>query len=68
MRKPKTPPPCEIVFADDGELYVVYDGRRIAKRAKGRRWISLEPGYTVFWNPHNPADDLVVEYKPVATH
>jgi hypothetical protein len=34
------------------EMYVVYDGRRIAYRGKpgtseARRWISMEPGVTV---------------------
>jgi hypothetical protein len=49
--------PCafELVEEENGEseLYVVYDGRRIAKRGQpdspqAKTWISIEPGYEVF--------------------
>ena len=40
------------IETDGGELYVVYNGKRIAKRAhpgsqSAGTWISLEPGFSV---------------------
>lgn len=40
------------IETDGGELYVVYNGKRIAKRGHlgthgAGTWISLEPGFTV---------------------
>jgi hypothetical protein len=46
------------------ELYVIRDGKRIAKRGypgskQAGTWVSLEPGYTVVGSP----DSLVIEYE-----
>lgn len=39
-------PNIEMQFTGD-DVFVVFDGRRIAKRGD-RTWISLEPGWEVF--------------------
>jgi hypothetical protein len=65
----------EIQF-DGTDLYVVFNGVRIAKRgAKGtpqaRTWVSLEPGYRVLdrWKPRANrkalTSDIIVEYNGV---
>ena len=48
-------PEC-IVQITKTDIYVVYDGIRIAKRGKpgtpqAKTWISLEPGYEVYNTP-----------------
>jgi hypothetical protein len=48
------------------ELYIVYDGMRIAKRGypgspQAGTWVSLEPGYRVL---DSGKRELVVEYDP----
>ena len=68
-------PSLEIQF-DGTDLYVVFNGVRIAKRgAKGRpqarTWVSLEPGYHVLdrWKPRADRraliSDIIVEYNGV---
>ena len=51
----KKPSEC-IVEITKTDIYVVYDGIRIARRGKpgtpqAKTWISLEPGYEVFNTP-----------------
>jgi hypothetical protein len=57
---------AEMTFVEeDGEpvLYVVVDGKRIAKRHSGEKWISLEPGYTVTGSePGSDYNTITVEY------
>ena len=53
--KKKQVPEC-IVEITKTDIYVVYDGIRIAQRGKpgtpqAKTWISLEPGYEVFNTP-----------------
>jgi hypothetical protein len=47
----------------EGVLYVEFEGRRIARRRGGERWVSIEPGYTVRGGePGSESDVLEVEY------
>jgi hypothetical protein len=55
MTKKKVPE-CAVEITKQ-DIYVVYDGVRIAKRGKpgthqAKTWISLEPGYVVYDAPH----------------
>jgi hypothetical protein len=48
-------PEC-IVQVTETDIYVIYDGVRIAERGKpgtpqAKTWISLEPGYVVYDTP-----------------
>jgi hypothetical protein len=58
---------CKAAIESDGtDVFVVYNGVRIAKRGQpgtqqDQRWVSLEPGYTV-WDKGYP-QELVVEYE-----
>ena len=60
---------CECVMESDGaELYVTFDGVRIAKRghpdtAQAGTWVSIEPGYAVYDNAD--LTGLVVELNGV---
>jgi hypothetical protein len=51
---------------EDGEptLYLAdEDGKRIAKRYSGQRWIALEPGYAVYGSePGSDYGSITVEY------
>jgi hypothetical protein len=45
-------PVCEIERDENGDVFVLVDGRKIAKRgahdtAQGKTWIMLEPGWIV---------------------
>src|SRR5436189_6348425 len=45
--------------------YCEFEGKRIARRCVGERWVSLEPGFTVRGQePGNYHDKLTVEYRP----
>jgi hypothetical protein len=43
-------------------LYVELEGKRIAKRYPGQRWINLEPGYSVRGAEPGDLDVLAIEY------
>jgi hypothetical protein len=67
MSKRKTPPARMMFVAEEGTVvpYVEFDGKRIAKRYLGGRWISLEPGYTVRGSePGGDSNSLTIEYNP----
>jgi hypothetical protein len=56
----------ECKIASDGkDIFVVFDGKRIAKRGHPRtpqtkKWVSLEPGYNVY--DEGNLEALVVEH------
>ena len=61
----KTPPKAEIE-SDGRDLFVVFNGVKIAKRgqpgsAQAGQWISLEPGYRVLDGPD--LESIVIEYQ-----
>jgi hypothetical protein len=61
-------PECR-VESDGPDLFVVFDGMRIAKRAKpgtlqAGTWVLLEPGYVVTMDRKT----LYVEYKDARVH
>jgi hypothetical protein len=56
-------------FTSDGDLFVVHNGVRIAKRGQpdtpqARTWLSIEPGFTVL-DDHSdePYGAIVVHYQ-----
>jgi hypothetical protein len=54
------------IESDGIDVFVVYDGVRIAKRGEpgtpqAGKWVSLEPGYTV--SDKDYPQNLVVEYE-----
>jgi hypothetical protein len=57
----------EAAIESDGiDVFVIYDGKRIAKRGhpdtpQAGTWVSTEPGYTV-WDKDYP-QKLVIEYE-----
>ena len=58
------------VESDGHDLFVVFDGKRIAKRGKpgtlqAGTWVSLEPGYVVMTMDRKT---LYVEYKDARVH
>ena len=58
------------VERDGHDLFVVFDGKRIAKRGKpgtlqAGTWVSLEPGYVVMTMDRKT---LYVEYKDARVH
>ena len=62
-------PECR-VEGDGHDLFVVFDGKRIAKRGKpgtlqAGTWVSLEPGYVVMTMDRKT---LYVEYKDARVH
>ena len=64
-------PSLEIQF-DGTDMYVVFNGVRIAKRSlQAHTWVSLEPGYRVLdrWKPRADRraliSDIIVEYNGV---
>ena len=55
MKKEQVPE-C-VVQITETDIYVIYDGVRIAERGKpgtpqAKTWISLEPGYVVYDTPN----------------
>jgi hypothetical protein len=51
------------------DLFVVYDGRKIAKRGAGPQagiWVPLEPGYSVFGDEHLKA--IIIKRNGVRIH
>jgi hypothetical protein len=47
-------PSIQIEFTDDGNCFVVFDGKRIAQRKRGKprsSWVALEPGFEVIDGP-----------------
>ena len=54
------------IESDGTDVFVIYDGKRIAKRGhpdtpQAGTWVSLEPGYTV--RDKNYPQELVIEYE-----
>jgi hypothetical protein len=45
MKKKKSPV-CAIEVTDEQEMYLVFDGQRIARR-NNKRWETIVPGYEV---------------------
>jgi hypothetical protein len=56
-----------ITSGDDGMLYLVADGRRIARRSPGESWVTLEPGWIVRGGEPGIQDTIVIEHDPRAT-
>jgi hypothetical protein len=59
-----TQPKCEVV-GDGYDMFIVFDGIRIAKRGhpgtpQAKQWVSLEPGFTVHGGIDEP---LVIEHN-----
>jgi hypothetical protein len=59
-------PVLEMKCDDRGDLLMLLDGVKIAKRGRpgtpqARQWVSLEPGYTV----HMTKTETVIEYNGV---
>ena len=47
---------CAVECTDDGSMFIVFNGVRIAKRGhpkspQAKTWVSLEPGWTVLDEP-----------------
>jgi hypothetical protein len=69
MTKRKSP---EAAVASDGKnLFIVFDGKRIAKRGRpgtpqAGTWVSIEPGYSVLDSASG--DEIVIEYNGVRVH
>ena len=62
-------PEC-MVERDAHDMFVVFDGKRIAKRGRpgtpqAGTWVSLEPGYRVYMEN---SKTLCVEYDNVSVH
>jgi hypothetical protein len=54
------------IGTDGIDVFVIYDGKRIAKRGdpdtpQAGTWVSIEPGYTV--SDKGYPQELVVEYR-----
>ena len=65
----KRQPKCKIVGDEKGDIYIVFDGVRIAKRGlpgtpQAKAWIVLEPGYTVY----DEDDNIIVEHTDTRLH
>jgi hypothetical protein len=63
---PKSSPALAAIESDGTEVFVIYDGKRIAKRGhpdtpQAGTWVSIEPGYTV-WDKNYP-QELVIEHE-----
>jgi hypothetical protein len=59
-------PELEMKCDDRGDLCMILDGVKIAKRGgpgtqQAKQWVSLEPGYTI----HMTATETVIEYNGV---
>jgi len=64
-------PGCKLEYARS-DLFVVFDGRRIAKRGKpgtpqARTWIPIVRGYTVTGGHDELWDELYVAFDPPET-
>jgi hypothetical protein len=46
---------AEIEFTGE-DLFIIFDGKRIAKRGDDKTWIPLEPGYAVY----SPSDHSTI--------
>jgi hypothetical protein len=57
----------EVVF-NGQDCFVIANGLKIAKRGVEKNWISLEPGWTVFYDPYNSDDEIKVCYEGVRVH
>lgn len=80
MKKPKNTGAIVGVAATESEtgrdeLYIVWNGVRIAKRGypdspQSRTWVSIEPGFSVYDGPIDPAGNgsIVVEHNGVPIH
>jgi hypothetical protein len=69
MTKRKSP---EAAIVPDGKnLFIVFDGKRIARRGRpgtpqAGTWVSIEPGYSVLDSASG--DEIVIEYNGVRVH
>ena len=55
----RKPEPDDFTMIYDGrDMYLAADGVKIAKRSKGKTWISLEPGWRILDKP----DSITIEY------
>jgi hypothetical protein len=55
----------EMVLRMDGvedALYAEVEGKKVAKRFSGGRWLSLEPGYVVRGGAPRNYDCITIEY------
>jgi hypothetical protein len=48
------------------DIFIVFDGVRIAKRGDDKTWVPLEPGWRVLDGPN--LESFVVEYDGVLIH
>jgi hypothetical protein len=51
------------VTGDDTGIFVIVDGVKIAERGPNKKWISLEPGWTV-----KGSETLTITYNGVRVH
>jgi hypothetical protein len=63
--------PAAAVESDGHDLFIVFDGKRIAKRGKpgtpqAGTWISLEPGYVVTSPPDHSI--ITIEFNGMRVH
>jgi hypothetical protein len=63
--------PEVMVYIDGGEIFVIVDGVKIAKRGhlsthQAMTWVSLEPGWKVFSTADN--NTFTIEYNGVRVH
>jgi predicted peroxiredoxin len=75
MKKKRTRQPAAHMLAvadgDDVNLFVVFDGKRIAKRGdpdspQAKTWVSLEPGFVVRDNAD--MTEIYIEINGVRVH
>jgi hypothetical protein len=64
-------PPKLAAVADGTDVFLVLDGRQIAKRGRPKtqhagQWIPLEPGIVV--HQRSPFDQIIVEINGVRVH
>jgi hypothetical protein len=69
MRKPR---PTIDVVADGTDIFIVRNGKRIAKRGRpgtqqAKTWIPLEPGFVVFDDPGTDGS-IVIEFNGQRIH
>jgi hypothetical protein len=70
-------PPRLTIVADGTNIFLVFDGRQIAKRGQpktqyAKQWIPLEPGVVARDAPHPDSDDpmsfIIVEINGERVH
>jgi hypothetical protein len=63
-------PPQLVVSSDGTDIFLILDGKRIAKRGRpntqyAKQWIALEPGVVV--RQRSPSAQIIVEINGVLT-